>query len=315
MNYEKEIEQLDLFFKTKEWIQVLKESFNYEDKSFSTKKSFLSLTLVRSKIFGDRLISIPFTGNMGGLINNKELDIEIKSFFCSSKYPILIKTISPNKNYPNQMITEDKQFLLNIKPNKEKIFNNINKKVRNIIRKTENNNFEFEVCKNKKAINDLYEMHIKKIKEFGSFPFPKKFFINLLKIYEDKANIVSCLYKKKRIASFLILKKDKIAVWYTAVSLEKYKNLNPTTWLLWKTILWLKEDKYEFLNLGASSKNSGTYEFKKKLNPIILDTYEVIIGTNKKINASKKNSIKKLWKKMPPFIIKIFGPFITKNLG
>jgi hypothetical protein len=306
------IRKLDSFFKSENWLEVLNESFGFEDKSVKTKKSYLPLVLVKSKIFGRKLVSLPFTGDIGGLIGDEE-DLEIKAFFANSQEKIRIKTFMNNTNYPHYRISEDRIFLLDLNKSKEEIWDGLDKKVRNIIRKAETFNLSFEVASDEKALKDFYKIYLKKVKNFKSLPMPKNFLLNILKKYGKNVHFLSCLYNKKKVASFFIINFEDVSIWYLAGSLDDHKDKNVSSWLLWNTILWLKKNNFNLFCLGVSRENSGSYNFKKKWKTIAMPVYEIFIPEdNPRDNSSRKIS-KRFFGAFPIPIMRLLSPLLIKK--
>ena len=150
-------------FETEEWIKTLMKSYDY--KRYTAGDT--TLLQVKSKIFGNRLISLPFSdyGKLGP-VDEKEVGFivdEAGASYVEIRIPEwrdeILKTF-----YENGFLigVTYKTFLLNISENWEKMWKNLNKKIRNSIRYALKNEVKIRSVKEEddlKIFYNLYERH------------------------------------------------------------------------------------------------------------------------------------------------------------
>ena len=296
--------------------------------------------LIKSKLFGNRLISQPFLdfGGPVGKIDKNNFKIifdEIKNGQLKLEHiEIRFNNFQPNyKDIENILLElgfkkelKRDQFILKLK-NEEELWKNFHKHTRNDIRKAEKSNLEIKEIEGKKELNSFYFLYFKSMKSFGSPQHSKKFFENLWKnLYPDMIKGFNCYFQNKTIASIIgYLYKDCVYVIYS-ISNPKYRQCRPNDLLYWTFIKWSIKNNYKFFDLGQVEKDAkkgshayGIYKFKSKwLGNLYERPYFYYYFKEQIKDKEEKNKYKKMikiWQKLPTFIIKIIGPKICSQLA
>jgi len=289
--------------------------------------------LVKSKFFGNRLISQPFLDN-GGFIGDfdkndvketiilaKEdssteiIEIRLNSFF--NEFSKESEILEDNGFKPS---SNKKQTIIEL-TNEQEMWKRLHKHTRNDIRKSEKSNLEIKEISQEKEIKEFYKIYINNMKEFGTPQHSYNFFKNIFLISKEKIFGYNCYLKNKPVGSIIVLYTNLYGYVAFNVSNKKYLQYRPNDFLYWTAIKHAIKYKIKYLDLGqveedfSSPRSKGWYKFKEKW---LGKTYDkVFFGTkeSENINKEKLKRFRKIWKRIPMLFIRIIGPKITSQLG
>jgi FemAB-related protein (PEP-CTERM system-associated) len=291
----------------------------YENR---TIRGGLPLFLMKSMIFGKRLISTPF-GPYGGTLSDdenikdallseaKKLTLENKLDYLELRYPH-----PPDLDLPQQ--TLHFTMVLELNNDSEVVWKKLDKKVRNSTRKAMKSGLIFSL--DREHLHDFYNLYAFNMRELGTPVHKYGFFLNLLDEFPEKVYLANVHLENKIIAGAIILtfKDTMISGW--AASDSRFLNMNPNNILYWETIKYGCENGYKYFDFGRSVKGSGTYNFKKKWATIPKQLYySFYLNKAREIprvdphNPKYEKSIKR-WRRLPFWITKILGPRIRKHV-
>ena len=287
--------------------------------------------LLKSKIFGKRLISVPFldVGGFLGKYNAKNLK-EIIGRLKEKGNSIEIRLNSSMKDFEKYhkfferegfgAIGEKEQLIVNL-TSEEDMWKRFHKHTRNDIRKAMKSELQVIPIDNDSELKKFYSLYIWEMKNFGTPQHSFKFFNNSFK--SEKVIGFNCYKKREMIGSIVVFFNKRFGYVGFNISNVKYRNLRPNDLLYWETIRWAINNKLDKLDLGQvkkdalrGSRSQGLFKFKQKW---LGEIYERVYFTfPKRENSKKKNKLKRLrrvWRKIPLPIIKIIGPKICSELG
>jgi len=274
---------------------------------------------VKSFIFGNRLISLPFSdyGKITSYIPFEEFQILIEN--TNAKY---LEARIPNwKNETFKAFREAgfvkavvyKTFLLNIEESSEVLWNKLNKKIRNSIRYALRKKVKL---KRVESLEDLrqfyYDLYLIGARELGSPPHSFKLYENLGNSLGGRLLIDLALVDDKPIGAIVVLLGDKWANFWQNITLRKYRKFNASYLLLWNMIEELSDRNFKIFDFGRTRENTGIYFFKKKWGGDKKEIYHMVYFKNKKVNPPDPQQRKylllsRLWKKLPIKATEIIG--------
>lgn len=304
-------------------------------------KAIIPFFLVKSPLFGNRLMSLPFIDNGGfaGVVNEQMLEVFVdkvkKDITNLSLIQIRLNSKMKNYNKLEKWLIKNKfkknldrhQFILDLKDS-DKLWKTLSKSTKRMINTAEKNNLSLREISLGQELDKFYELYFKRMKLFGTPPHSKEFFKNLWKNASPK-NIkgLNCYKKNKLLASMICyLHKDYIYYIYsTSLNDKESLQMRPNEFLYWNFIKWSADNKYSFFDFGQAEVNAekgnhaeGLYNFKKKWGGEIYERPYFDYSLNKKDNGQDLKKYKKMilvWRKLPSSLIKIIGPRVCAQLG
>ena len=293
--------------------------------------------LIESKIFGNKLISLPFIdfGGPIGKIDNKflkEILNYIKKNEDISKVEIRLNDFMVDykkieKNLINNGFKKEfkkNQFILQLR-GEEELWNDFNRITRKGIKKAKKSNLQLKEINNEEELKSFYKLYFNNMKNFGTPQHSYNFFNNLRGMKKEFKGL-NCYKEDKLIGSLIILCTKHYSYAAYNVSDRKFLIYQPNDLIHWEMIRWCMKKGIKYFDFGqcdASSKEGthayGIYKFKKKWGGKLYNRCYFYYEFDKK---DKIESIKKerdlltnIWGKLPSSLIKIIGPKIASQLG
>jgi len=311
-----------------EWKTVLEKSFKQKPIYFLAKiedqvVGILPLFYYSSLLFGKFLISLPWL-DCGGVCSDS---VEIQEKLIHKAIEIVREKSCKFLEF-RSVILEDKRlitktskvtFILELDSDPEKIWKKIESKARNQVRKAQK--LGLEVTFGKEENLDLfYSVFSTNMRDLGTPVWTKELFKNILTYFPNTSEIALVKLKGKIIGGALILYfKDMMTV-PSASSLGSFLSYCPNNILYWEIIKRGCLKGLKKFDLGRSSWNSGTFNFKrqwvKEPTQLYWQYYLNKIKDLPEFNpeSPKFSLVIKLWQKLPLAWANFLGPKIVRNL-
>ena len=329
-----------------EFIEVIKKTYkNCKEKHFISAekdqaKFIFPLFNVKSKFFGNRLISVPFLEE-GGFFGEVDFD-SVKQIIERLKIKkgkfryIEIRLTNSEKNFEktreilkkNNFVEEiSKQQFITKLSSAEEMWKKFHKHTRNDIRKAQKSDLVLKKIESPKEIKEFYKLYLREMKNFGTPQHSFKFFRNLFNIMGMKTLGLNCYKEKKLIGSLIFIHSLKKGHVIVNVSKSNYRKFRPNDLLYWEMIKFAIGRNINQINLGQveasvakESHAKGLYNFKKKWLGNLYNRVYFYYSFNKggeKVQGKKDKlkKFRKIWKRLPLFVLKKIGPVLTSELG
>lgn len=312
-------------FHTPEWKQIIEKTYGYEPVYLSKDNGMFPLFYIKTTLT-NKLLSLPFSFAAGPVGDNEIMDAlltDAKKIYQEKKCNLL--EIRMQNKLPEDLVSkhelkerfENYVSILDISKGADHIWNNMDRKHRNAVRKSEKDGIIVEEINSKEKLKTYFDLKTKlSAKKHGIPAEPMEFYNNMWDILASK-NMVKIFYAKyagKIIGGvILFLHKDE-ALYVSGAADEKYLSHQPYNALLWNAIKWCCENNYKIFNFGISSvKNEGLLAFKKKWGTENFKVPTYYYGDISE--GGDKLLFKKIWSKIPVSISKIMGKHLVKQKG
>lgn len=329
-----------------EWGEALLSTYGYKRYYFSalqeeTVTGILPLIHVKSRLFGNRLISLPFC-EYGGPLAAPELSAPEKMQVTAALLDAankLAKTLHLSYIEMRNPAIEDAEefvesqgyavlpryvtFRVDLTKNPDELWANLDKSTRKSVRKAMKNQVTVREVEGEAQLRAFYTLYLRDMKRHGSPPHKYLFFKKLSELFQasGKMRILLAEYEGRFIGGRIVFCNGKTIFCWSSVSDAKYRNLNPSNLLLWETIEWGLKNGYHSLEMGRTRKGTTIYDFKKSWggNEINLNEYICFTGTNKKELPDPTETtyryLAKIWSLMPISLSKRIGPKILSGIA
>ena len=257
-------------FHTREWCQVLCESYGYEPVYLGRMEagklqSCLPLIEVESFLTGRRGICLPFTDECGPLGSDGCSGEELREQALSMgkdrgwKYLEIRQECAPGKSL--SFYSHD----LRIDRSEEELFQGLDSAVRRGIRKAESSGLEISISQSEEAIAKYYQLHRITRRRHGVPPQPFRFFRNIYRFILEAGHGFVVLAEKagKPIASAVFFSFGEKGIYKFGASDEQYQQLRPNNLVMWAGIKHLSKGGQGLMSFGRTSiGNEGLRRFK-----------------------------------------------------
>jgi lipid II:glycine glycyltransferase (peptidoglycan interpeptide bridge formation enzyme) len=328
-------------FHTTGWMNVIKETFNFDPKYLVVKNSIgriiaISPAFLVKTLFGKVIVSQPFFEYGGPLVDKgyENAHEEILEFYKNEvetnnlKYVEL--RISPqtineeisrnfiDKGYLKQFKAYDFYLDLVGKDYEKDIWNGLYTKksrIRNSVKKAINSGVRVVEDND---INVYYELYIKTLEKLGSPPYPKAFFRNIKKYIDSKYVRFTFAYLNgEPISALMSYPFNKRDLMIGLVSDETYQEYRANDLLYNEQIEYATKNKYDIIDFGRTRPNSSYERYKEKWGARKVDLYSYVYppSENKNINPYKHYlTFSRITKRIPWIFTKTtIGPYLAKK--
>lgn len=326
-----------------EWGEVISKTYNHKKYYLTIQKDkdiigIMPLIHIRSNLFANKLVSLPFCEYGGPLISTR-LDPSITEHALKtlSKKLIMLTKISQIDYLELRQLSpvlsrlpsltdfticrKSLTFELDLTREEQVLWRNLEKRTRRAIEKALRAGVEVrDVDSN--TLAQYYTLYSKTQKRHGSPPHSYDFFKNIYATFKSKERLQMLLatYKRKPIAGRMVFCfNGKIYCWNSVLD-KKYASLNASNLLLWHIIRWGTKNKFKILDLGRTRiEDRGVYLFKRGWGGKrkILKDY-AFFSRKKQIPdpfQRKYIFLSNLWSLLPETVTKKIGPGIISSIG
>ncbi len=295
-------------------------------------KSAGVLPLVRqsSKLFGHRLISLPWVDESGAIGDQEAINSllhhasELANQY-GEKFSVLVKQpilSLPCSELPKWSRVDGDKVLLcrRLRTKPDELWDEFSPKVRNQIRKAEKNGLTTERG-GIELVEEFYQVYSQNMRDLGSPSHSLKFFRMLSKTLGDRAIIYCTRLEGLAVgAGFVLDNRPSLDIPW-ASSLLAYNRLCVNHSLYWQILSDACEAGYERFHFGRSSIDSGQYRFKKQWGaeetPLVWLNYspnwKQSTVDNPTAVREKFGLAQKAWTKLPLWLSRIAGPHVIRH--
>jgi FemAB-related protein (PEP-CTERM system-associated) len=315
------------------WRNVIGEAYDHNPiyiaatRSDSKKISgVLPLFHLKSFLFGNLLVSIPFF-DMGGVLANgpEEEDAlvaeavrigkDLNAKVLELRYHRKVSSFSPS---PAK--TQKARMLLGLPSSAELLMKGFKSKLRSQINKAIRDGLESDVG-GIELLDEFYEVFLVNMRDLGSPVHSRKLLECVLKYFSSEARIFIVRKDGRPLAGSIVLGFKSVLANPWASSLRQYSHLSPNMLLYWTMLEYACEKGYHQFDFGRSTIDEGTYKFKAQwgARPEALNWMSISLnGGGEKSSISEDSKFQlasQIWKRLPVSVTRVIGPRIRKYIA
>ncbi len=304
----------------------------------------LPLFHMKSLLFGNHLVSVPFL-NYGGIladdeeaeiallseaiklgqelkVNSKELR-HLKPLSCLNKFnSINFPSNSKNPSNPINYLTSTHKvrMLLKLHESKEELFKSFKAKLRSQISRPRKEGMT-AVIGGIELLDSFYKVFSINMRDLGSPVHSKKLFQQICSQFPINVRIGIVNSQKVPVAGGLIFCFRNTVEIPWAASLKTFNKFSPNMLLYWSLMEYACDKGFKYFDFGRSTPGEGTYRFKEQwgAKPSPLFWHKIVFDShtlsNNGVEKSKFKNAIRYWKRLPIPISNTIGPFIRKQIN
>ena len=312
-----------------DWRHLIKEVFDHESHYIYAEGSnnnivgILPLIRLKSLLFGDYFVSMPYF-NYGGCIADNETILKAlldesekirETLGCSH-----VELRNNEKQQIDLPCRQDKvTMLLDLPDDPDILWKNIGTKRRAQIKRPVREGVEFEVG-GIELLSDFYHVFSINMRDLGTPVYSKSFFAAIFKWFPDSAKVAVVRLNGEAVGVGFLLGDGVTMEIPWASTLRKVNKIGVNMFLYWNILRTSIELEYKTFDFGRSSKDAGTLRFKKQWGAVQKQLYWYYqLENGREIPQMNHNNKKyefmiNTWRKMPVALCNILGPYIVKGL-
>ena len=310
------------------WGELIRQVFGHQVPYFIARNAgvvtgVLPTVRLKSRLFGDYLVSMPYF-NYGGVLANDNvtagrlLDAAADYAAAAGLDHFEVRHTDPMR--PTWPARADKVCMhLPLPDDEETLFKNLGSKLRAQIRRPEK---EGACARDGGAelLDDFYTVFSRNMRDLGTPVYGRRFFSAMLAAWpQDTRIMVVHLGEVPVAAAFLIGYRERLEIPW-ASSLREYNRYGVNMMLYAEVLKYAIRNGYQVFDFGRSTVDAGTYKFKKQwgAQPQPLH-WEYWLPDGAALPELRPDSPKfrlavSAWQRLPVRLANWIGPSIVKNL-
>ena len=315
------------FFHRAGWKRIMEEVFGHRTWFLYAERDgkiegVLPLAQIKSRLFGNSLMSLPFCV-YGGVATNSVEAMQLLTETAQRKAESLNvgalemrNQITRYPEWPHKDLYVT--FRKGIDPDPEVNINNIPRKQRAMVRKGIKAGLEGTWDD---EVDRFYDAYSQSVHALGTPVFSRKLFTTLRDEFGDDCRILTITKDGRTVASVMnFYFRNEVLPYYGGGTAEA-RALKGNDFMYWELMSRSAEQGIEIFDFGRSKNGAGSYSFKKNWGfepePLHYEYHLVKAKTIPEVNPNnpKYQMFIKAWRKMPLGMTQWLGPHIVRNLG
>ena len=315
------------FFHLTGWKRAVQKSFGHQARYLLALRegevaAVLPLFLVRSRLFGRFLVSNPFAV-YGGICTDDEqarLLLIRQAERMAADLRVDYAEFRNRSPDPSPWPSSDlySTFIEALPEDPQDCLENLPRKARAAARQSIGFGLQADISLDQ--LDRHYQLNAIQMRRLGSPMFPRAWFRELAREFNDQATILTVTHEGQPIASVLVFFfRDTVLPYYSG-SLAEYNRFHPNNFMYLKLMEYGVRQGYRWFDFGRSRKDTGPYRFKKHQGfspqPLHYQFYLYKAEEIPSINPSnpKFDLPKRIWQKLPLPITKWLGPKLVRGI-
>ncbi len=312
-----------------EWRKVLERAFGHKCIYLLARNEsgkvvgLLPLVHQRSLLFGSFLVSIPCFNYCGTLTRDESIRRQLVEAAWESarqggaSHVELRHRAGIRLDLPHR---DDKVSMqMELPDTSDDLWQGFSSKLRAQIRRPAKAG---AVCREGgvELLEDFYAVFSRNMRDLGTPVFPRSLFAEMCRSFPDKTRIfVVYLGGRACAAGITYGFRDRLEI-PSASSLRDYNRESVNMLLYWTVLQYAIRENYTLFDFGRSSKDAGTYRFKKQwgAEPRQLHWHYRLAPDTPlpRLNpqSAKFSLATRLWQRLPVPVANAIGPRIVRNL-
>jgi serine/alanine adding enzyme len=311
------------------WLDILADAMGHQpiviiDRDVANNGTgdicgYLPLVLVKTRLFGRFLVSLPYLNRAGIVANNDAVRDRIlgAAIELAREHNVQYLELRQHDHpidHSGITHTRDEKvaMILELPTDEEELWTTFSAKVRNQIR-----------WGGRELLDDLYNIFAVNMRDRVTPVYPRKIFAGILEKFPDDAELAIVDYQGAAIAGGLLVHDTARGYGMTQVPsascLRRFNATNANMWMyhhLLKRAIMRNSRQFDF---GRSTPDSGTYSFKKQWGAKAQPTYWQYHLRHGQLDAVRPDNPKyqrriAAWQKLPVWVTRMAGPAIVRGI-
>ncbi|MCE2572187.1 FemAB family PEP-CTERM system-associated protein [Motilimonas eburnea] len=315
------------FFHLSGWQQIFEQVYHHPCWFYYIEHQgrilgLLPLAQIKSWIFGNKLISLPFSVCAGILSTDPEatrLLLEQAKTLATSLKVDCIELRHRRDMLPDWLTKPSHEnFACELAGSPEQILAGVKKKQRAVIRQSLANGLSFEI---EQEVEPFYSIYSESVRNLGTPVFAKAYFQALLATFPEYIDILTVRSQGQPVSSVMSFYfKHQVMPYYGGGTLSA-RELKSNDYMYYQLMCHGAQKGMTQFDFGRSKLGSGAHAYKKHWGMVAQPLFyqSCLVKSQSLPNVSPTNPkyqlFIKAWKKLPLPISRVLGPVLAKDLG
>lgn len=311
------------------WRHIIEESFGHAtyyvmaEAEDGRVTGVLPAVRLRSALFGDFLISVPFVNYGGACADDDDVVRELLRELTRLGRELGVDHVEvrteTSTDYGLRARSAKVSMRKRLPASPDALWKSFPAKLRSQIKRAQQEAMTVRIGR-EEELDAFYRVFSINMRDLGTPVYSKRFFQSVLRHLPESSWICSVWLGAEPVAAgFLVGFRDTLEIPW-ASSLRQYNRLSPNMLLYWSVLKFASERSYAIFDFGRSSPDSGTYKFKGQwgAEPVPLFWHYWVRDDGPLPELTPQNPRYRLavsvWQRLPVAVTRLIGPPIVKNL-
>ncbi|BBB28749.1 FemAB family XrtA/PEP-CTERM system-associated protein [Neptunomonas japonica] len=315
------------FFHRAGWKEVLEKAFGHSTHFLFAERDgvvegILPLAHVKSMLFGNNLVSLPFCVYGGLVADSDEVAIRLINAASSLADDLKVDALELRNTSPSGQDWPSKSlyytFRKEITGDNEANMLSIPRKRRAMIRQGIKAGLSSEADDGWERV---YNTYAESVRNLGTPVFSAKYFRVLREVFKEDCRVLMITHDGEDVAGLMSFYfKDQVLPYY-AGSYDSAKTHKAHDFMYWELMRRASDEGVRLFDFGRSKEGTGPFLFKKGwgFEPELLHYEYYLVKATSIPEVNPNNPKYKLfidaWKKLPVPIANKLGPLLSRSLG
>lgn len=309
------------------WARVIEAAYGHRTYSLYTQENghitgILPLAHVRSRVFGNALVSFPFCVYGGIVARNPAARGRLETAACELAEGLRADYLELRNLRPQRADWISKPLYVTfrkpIDPDPERNLSALRSRQRYMIRKGIQRGLTANV---EDSIEPFYSVYSESMRDHGTPVFSKRYFELLQAEFDEDCEIVA-VRRGERVVSCVMsfYFRDEVLLYYAGGTKEA-RRLAGNDVVCWEVMRRACEKGVRVFDFGRSRVGSGSFHFKRhwgfEPQPLSYEYYLVRAAGMPDVSPAnpRLRFCIECWKRLPLPLSRRIGPFLARNLG
>jgi len=299
----------------------------------------LPLVDMRSRIFGHRLVSMPYVDMAGVVADSPEIEralvaralelgreagassVEVRQAGALSAFT-QAESMGAGEMGHTLTVTRDKaRMVLALPASSEALWASFKSKLRNQISRGVKEGLTVRVGGDE-LVAAFYTVFAENMRDLGSPVHSKKLFYRVMQTFPNQARVVLVEKEGVPVSAAVVCAFEKTLQNPWASTRRRFNRLSPNMLLYWSMLEYACHEGHTSFDFGRSTPGEGTYRFKKQWgsDPYPLYWYRFTPGVapawqGRDGERDRFGKVMACWKKLPVSLTRIIGPMVRGQIS
>ena len=311
-------------YHTTRWRDVVRQAFGKEAvylvarDALGRVRGVLPLVRQRSRVFGDRLVSLPYCNHGGPRADAGTVAAALYSAAAEQRRIVGAARLEIRDCQPRELgwpERTDKVLMTRPLPrDPDALDSALGAKLRAQVKRCRRERPEVRHG-GAELLADFYTVFARNMRDLGTPVYPRRWFEAVAAGFGPETHIVVVKLHGRPAAAALLLKwRDTVEIPWAA-SLREHAREAPNMLLYREALGWAVEQGAAHFDFGRSTRDEGTYRFKVQwgAQPATQYWYEEGAGAGER-GRGRRERLAAAWRRLPLWLANRIGPRITADL-
>lgn len=311
------------------WLCVLADGMGHlpyclEADEAGRVRGLLALCLVKSRLWGRFLVSLPYLNYGGPVADDDRVAAALVDEAVALadrldvRYLELRGELALDHPGLGHVVAEKVNMRLTLPPTVGGLWEGLHSKVRNQIRKGQKAGLVVD-WGGERLLPEFHDVFSRNMRDLGTPSYGRSLFRETLRRFADRAEICVVRSGDLAVASAILLHGRGVTEVPSASSLRLYNHTNANMLMYYNLIMRATERGQGTFDFGRSTRDSNTYRFKAQWGAIPSPSawqYRLRVGGLKDARPDnpRYRRIIQIWRRLPIGLTRLVGPMIVRGI-